>query len=106
MGRWASDCYRNYCRLSKERLLEQLSHKMGSSQSSQFANGSRGSLGTLMQFEPAEKRPPDDDNTGGATAAETGLGGERVRRGVRGVGLHFRRLTHSSAARCRSSPPR
>ena len=22
MGRWASDCYRIYCRLSKERLLE------------------------------------------------------------------------------------
>ena len=39
MGRWASDCYRIYCRLSKERLLE-LSQKTGSSQSSQFDNGS------------------------------------------------------------------
>ena len=71
MGRWASDCNnRIYCRLSKERLLE-LSQKMGSSQSSQFANGSRGFLGTLMHFEPVEKRPPDDD-TGGATAAANG----------------------------------
>jgi hypothetical protein len=70
MGRWASDCYRIYCRLSKERLLE-LSQKMGSSQSSQFVNGSRGFLDTLMHFEPVEKRPPDDD-TGGATAAANG----------------------------------
>ena len=70
MGRWASDCYRIYCRLSKERLLE-LSPKMGSSQSSQFANGSRGFLGTLILFEPAEKRLPDDD-IGGATAAANG----------------------------------
>ena len=70
MGRWASDCYRIYCRLSKERLLE-LSQKMGSSQSSQFVNGSRGFLDTLMQFEPVEKRP-SDDGAGGAAAAVNG----------------------------------
>ena len=44
---------------------------MGSSQSSQFFNRSRGFLGTLMQFEPAEKRPPDD-GAGGAAAAVNG----------------------------------
>ena len=70
MGRWASDCYRIYCRLSKERLLE-LSQKMGSSQPSQFVNGSQGFLGTLMQFEPVEKRSPDD-GAGGAAAAVNG----------------------------------
>ena len=70
MGRWASDCYRIYCRLSKERLLE-LSQKIRSSQSSQFVNGSRGFLDTLMQFEPVEKRPPDD-GAGGAAAAVNG----------------------------------
>ena len=70
MGRWASDYYRIYCRLSKERLLE-LPQKMGSSQSSQFANGSRGFLGTLMQFDPVEKCSPDD-GAGGAAAAANG----------------------------------
>ena len=70
MGQWASDCYRIYCRLSKGRLLE-LSQKLGSSQSSQFVNGSRGFLDTLMQFEPVEKRPPDD-GSGGAVAAANG----------------------------------
>ena len=72
MGRWASDCYRIYCRLSKERLLE-LSQKMGSSQPAQFANGSRGFLGTLTQLEPCERRSPDDSSaSGGAAAAGDG----------------------------------
>ena len=44
---------------------------MGSSPSSQFVNGSRGFLDTLMQFEPVKKRPPDG-GAGGAAAAANG----------------------------------
>ena len=45
---------------------------MGSSKSSQFVNGSRGFLGTLVQFEPVERRSPDDSGAGGAAAAANG----------------------------------
>ena len=41
MGRWSSDVYRIYCRLSKERLL-QLSHRMSNSRATQFLNGADG----------------------------------------------------------------
>ena len=46
---------------------------MGSSQSTQFVNGPRGFLDTLMQLEPVERHPPDDSSaSGGAAAAENG----------------------------------
>ena len=56
MGRWFSDVYRIYCRLSKERLLE-LSEKMGSARATQFVNGARGFFDTLLEVEPVEARP-------------------------------------------------
>ena len=46
VGRWFSDVYRIYCRLSKERLL-QLSHRMSNSQSKQFLNGVDGFFSTV-----------------------------------------------------------
>ena len=54
MGRWFSDCYWLYTRLTKERLLE-LSTTMGNVTTTQFASGSRGWFGTLLDVEPVEK---------------------------------------------------
>ena len=69
MGRWSSDVYRIYCRLSKERLL-QLSHRMSNSRSTQFLNGADGFLSTvtpagepdLEEVEQQEQgQPPEAD---------------------------------------------
>ena len=69
MGRWSSDVYRIYCRLSKERLLR-LSHRMSNSRSTQFLNGADGFLSTatpageqdLEEVEQQEQgQPPDTD---------------------------------------------
>ena len=69
MGRWSSDVYRIYCRLSKERLL-QLSHRMSNSRSTQFLNGTDGFLSTatpagepdLEEVEQQEQgQPPEAD---------------------------------------------
>ena len=69
MGRWASDVYRIYCRLSKERLLD-LSKRMGNASSTQFLNGADGFM-ELTEVEPveAEEHPsgPDDDRQPDAT---------------------------------------
>jgi hypothetical protein len=62
MGRWFSDCYRLYTRLTKERLVE-LSTKVGEATTTQFANGPRGFFGTVLDAEPVEKA---------GEAAETG----------------------------------
>ena len=74
MGRWFSDCYRLYTRLTKERLLE-LSTKMGEATTTQFANGSRGFFGTLLDMEPVEKAgegpaAETEESTGGASAGD------------------------------------
>ena len=68
MGRWASDVYQIYCRLSKERLLE-LSEKMANAESTQFINGSIGFFDSVLDFEPVEvvQAPVVGD---GQTAAE------------------------------------
>jgi hypothetical protein len=69
MGRWSSDVYRIYCRLSKERLLR-LSHRMSNSRSTQFLNGADGFFSTttpeaeqdLEEVEQQEQgQPPDID---------------------------------------------
>ena len=52
MGRWASDVYRIYCRLSKERLLD-LSKRMSNACATQFPNGADGFM-ELLEVEPAE----------------------------------------------------
>ena len=62
MGRWSSDVYRIYCRLSKERLL-QLSHRMSNSRSTQFLNGADGFLSTAtpageQDLEEVEQQEP------------------------------------------------
>ena len=45
MGRWFSDVYRIYCRLSKERLLN-MSSRMSNSKSTQFLDGQAGFMHT------------------------------------------------------------
>ena len=62
MGRWSSDVYRIYCRLSKERLLR-LSHRMSNSRSTQFLNGADGFLSTTtpaaeQDLEEVEQQEP------------------------------------------------
>ena len=63
MGRWASDVYRIYCRLSKERLLD-LSKRMSNASSTQFLNGADGFM-ELPEVEAVESEEhpggPDDD---------------------------------------------
>ena len=56
MGRWASDVYRIYCRLSKERLLD-LSRRMSNSSATQFLNGADGFM-ELLEVEPVEAESP------------------------------------------------
>ena len=77
MGRWASDVYRIYCRLSKERLLD-LSRRMSNSSATQFLNGADGFM-ELLEVEPVEAEAPpsgaDADQRPDATEeaeAETG----------------------------------
>ena len=81
MGRWFSDVYRIYCRLSKERLLR-LSHRMSNSRSTQFLNGVDGFFGTVApageldleeveQQEPGQPPEADRDEDGGG---DDGLG--------------------------------
>ena len=83
MGRWASDVYRIYCRLSKERLLE-LSHRMSNSRSTQFLNGVDGFFRTagsaseldieeVEQPEPGQQPEPDENEGDGD---DDGLGSE------------------------------
>ena len=69
MGRWSSDVYRIYCRLSKERLLR-LSRRMSNSRSAQFLNGADGFLSTItpageLDLEEVEQQeqgqPPETD---------------------------------------------
>lgn len=67
MGRWASDVYQIYCRLSKERLLE-LSSKMGNVRATQFINGSVGFFDSLLDFEPVELAQAPEVGDGQATA--------------------------------------
>ena len=62
MGRWCSDVYRIYCRLSKERLLR-LSHRMSNSRSTQFLNGADGFFNvgahvTAPDIEEVEQEQP------------------------------------------------
>ena len=71
MGRWFSDVYRIYCRLSKERLLE-LSEKMGSARSTQFVNGARGFFDTLLEVEPVEARPAGGGSGSSVPSEERG----------------------------------
>ena len=72
MGRWFSDVYRIYCRLSKERLLN-LSSRMSNSKSTQFLDGQAGFVHTgldpalqqaldsnLLDVEPVEQSAPDE----------------------------------------------
>ena len=72
MGRWFSDVYRIYCRLSKERLLN-LSSRMSNSKSTQFLDGQAGFMHTgldpalqqaldsnLLDVEPVEQSAPDE----------------------------------------------
>ena len=53
MGRWRSDIYEIYCRLSKQRLLE-LSEKMSRTRTTQFINGVEGFFETMLEVEPVE----------------------------------------------------
>ena len=62
MGRWSSDVYRIYCRLSKERLLR-LSHRMSHSRATQFLNGADGFFNTgtppgELDVEEVEQQQP------------------------------------------------
>ena len=66
MGRWLSDVYQIYCRLSKERLLH-LSRRMSNAQSSQFLNGEDGFLDSISDLEPAEAAV--EGQTGAASGA-------------------------------------
>ena len=72
MGRWFSDVYRMYCRLSKERLLNLLS-RMSNSRSTQFLDGQAGFMHTgldpalqqtldsnLLDVEPVEQVAPEE----------------------------------------------
>ena len=56
MGRWASDVYIIYCRLSKEHLLD-LSRRMRNLSSTQFLNGADGFM-ELLEVEPVETGKP------------------------------------------------
>ena len=67
MGRWRSDIYEIYCRLSKQRLLD-LSEKMSRTKTTQFINGSEGFFDTLLDVEPVEAA----DSSSGAEAGGTG----------------------------------
>ena len=82
MGRWFSDVYRIYCRLSKERLLN-LSSRMSNSKSTQFLDGQAGFMHTglnpalqqtldsnLLDVEPVEQVAPDEANSRAAEEAE------------------------------------
>ena len=82
MGRWFSDVYRIYCRLSKERLLN-LSSRMSNSKSRQFLDGQAGFMHTglnpalqqvldtnLLDVEPVEQVAPDEANSQAAEEAE------------------------------------
>ena len=85
MGRWASDVYRIYCRLSKERLLD-LSKRMSNASSTQFLNGADGFM-ELLEVVPveAEEHPcgPDDEQQLDATEeAEAEIGNEADEREV------------------------
>ena len=53
MGRWRSDIYEIYCRLSKQRLFE-LSEKMSRTRTTQFINGIEGFFDTMLEVEPVE----------------------------------------------------
>ena len=69
MGRWSSDVYKIYCRLSKERLLE-LSSRMSNARSSQFLNGELGFLTAdgaerLLEVEEVEQSPPGESGASG-----------------------------------------
>ena len=79
MGRWSSDCYRLYTRLTKERLLE-LSSKMGDARTTQFVNGLRGWFDTTLEVEPVETgtEASGDGAEEAATAANTGYEEESV----------------------------
>ena len=80
MGRWASDVYRIYCRLSKERLLD-LSKRMGHASSTQFLNGADGFM-ELLEVEPvdAEEHPSGagDDRQPDATEETEAEIGEKA----------------------------
>ena len=82
MGRWFSDVYRIYCRLSKERLLD-LSSRMSNSRSTQFLDGQAGFMHTgldpalqqaldsnLLDVEPVEQVAPDEANSQAAEETE------------------------------------
>ena len=82
MGRWFSDVYRIYCRLSKERLLN-LSSRMSNSKSTQFLDGQAGFMHTgldpalqqaldsnLLDVEPVEQVAPGEASGQGAQEAE------------------------------------
>ena len=59
MGRWASDVYQIYCRLSKERLLE-LSKRMGNVKSTQFLNGVDGFMESMLEADSQNSDLPDE----------------------------------------------
>ena len=82
MGRWFSDVYRIYCRLSKERLLN-LSSRMSNSKSTQFLDGQAGFMHTgldpalqqaldsnLLDVEPVEQVAPGEASGQGVQEAE------------------------------------
>ena len=86
MGRWFSDVYRIYCRLSKERLLD-LSSRLSNSKSTQFLDGQADFVHTgpnpalqqaldsnLLDVEPIEQVAPDEANS------QIGGGGRACRR--------------------------
>ena len=86
MGRWTSDVYITYCRLSKERLLD-LSRRMSNSSSTQFLNGTKGGFMELLEVEPVEAEAPpsgtDDDRQPDATEeVEAEIGDEADEREV------------------------
>jgi hypothetical protein len=82
MGRWFSDVYRIYCRLSKERLLN-LSSRMSNSKSTRFLDGQAGFMhagidpalhqaldSNLLDVEPVEQVAPGEASGQGAQEAE------------------------------------
>ena len=82
MGRWFSDVYCIYCRLSKKQLLN-LSSRMRNPKSTQFLDGQAGFIHTglnpalqqalgsnLLDVEPAKQVAPDEASSQAAEEAE------------------------------------